>query len=151
VNVGLEMRERQGPCQDFVIRGKSANPAREKRRRTVLIVDDEPLIADTLAEILNDNGFAAIPIHDGEAAIAQAFDHHPDILITDVVMEGMNGIEVAKAVKSFSPKTRIVLLSGQAETRDLMERAQQEGHSFELWAKPIHPDVLLQRLNQERG
>jgi CheY-like chemotaxis protein len=151
VNIELLMPAKQGLPPDSLLASKDTNPAREERRRTVLIVDDEPLIADTLAEILNDNGFIAIPIYDGEAALARVLELHPDILISDVVMEGMNGIDVAKAVKAVSPKTRIVLLSGQAETRDLMERAHHEGHSFELWAKPIHPDLLLEKLNQERG
>ena len=71
-----------------------------------------------------------------------------DVLITDVVMPEMNGIELAKTIKSISPKTRVVLLSGQAETRDLVAQAQHEGHGFELWAKPMHPDVILERLKQ---
>jgi len=119
--------------------------------RSVLIVDDEPLIADTLAEILNDTGsFAAVAVYNGKSALEQARSHAPDILITDVVMPEINGIEVAKAVKSLCPKTRVVLLSGQAQTRNLTEQAKQEGYSFELWAKPIHPDVVLQRLKENR-
>jgi CheY-like chemotaxis protein len=132
--------------------GKSANDtASQKRKRTVLILDDEPLIADTLAEILNDSGdFEAVAVYDGASALQHVRSGAPDILITDVVMPEMNGIEVAKAVRSIRPKTRVVLLSGQAQTRDLVEEARHEGHSFELWAKPIHPDDLLERLKQKQ-
>jgi len=115
------------------------------------VVDDESLIADTLAEILNDSGdFDAIAVHDGERALDQAQDRAPDILITDVVMPGINGIELAKSIRSRYPKTRIILLSGQAQARDLMREASHEGYAFELWAKPIHPDLLLERLKRNR-
>src|SRR5437764_10074652 len=127
------------------------NPDRrmEQRRRSVLIVDDEHLIADTLAEILNDSGnFVAVAVYDGASALEQVRNTGLDILITDVVMPEMNGIELAKAIKSMYPKTRIVLLSGQAQTRDLIQQAEHEGYGFELWAKPIHPDILLERLKQ---
>ena len=132
--------------------GEKANyPASRSKKRSVLIVDDEPLIAETLAEILNDSGnFVAVAVYDGKGALEQARSDAPDILITDVVMPEMNGIEVAKAIRSLCPKTRVVLLSGQAQTRNLTEQAKHEGYSFELWAKPIHPDLLLQRLKENR-
>ena len=115
----------------------------------MLIVDDEHLIADTLADILNDSNFMAVALYDGPSALDWVRSTSIDILITDVAMPEMNGIELAKAIKSISPKTRIVLLSGQAQTRDLMRQARHEGHFFELWAKPMHPDDVLERLNQD--
>ena len=136
---------------DSVLASSNLNPGNEERRRTVLIVDDEHLIADTLAEILNDSGnFVAVAVYDGASALEQVRNTGLDILITDVVMPEMNGIELAKAIKSMYPKTRIVLLSGQAQTRDLIQQAEHEGYGFELWAKPIHPDILLERLKQNR-
>lgn len=123
----------------------------EERRPTVLIVDDEPLIADTLADILNDSGnFVAVALYDGASALERGRQGGIDILITDVLMPQMNGIELAKAIQSISPKTRIVLVSGQAQTRDLLEEARHEGHSFELWPKPLHPDLILERLSQKQ-
>src|SRR5690349_4402318 len=125
---------------------KSKGAAGQRLRRTVFVVDDESLIADTLAEILNDSGdFDAIALHGGESALELAQTTPPDILITDLVMPGINGIELARSIYSQYPKTRIVLLSGQAQARDLVKEANHEGHPFELWAKPIHPDLLLER------
>ena len=127
------------------------NPDRrmEQRRRNVLIVDDDRLIADTLAEILNDSGnFVAVAVYDGASALERARNTSVDILITDVVMPEMNGIDLAKAIQSIRPKARIVLLSGQAQTRDLAQQAEREGYQFELWAKPMHPDDVLERLKQ---
>src|SRR5687767_4447692 len=70
-----------------------------KRKPAVVVVDDERLIADTLAEILNDSGYRAIAVYDGLTALEQVQKLCPDALITDVVMPGMDGIEVAKAVR----------------------------------------------------
>ena len=149
VTWALPQRPGSSPTPGFLAR--SRGPAGERLRRTVFVVDDESLIADTIAEILNDSGdFDAIAIHGGERALELAQNTAPDILITDVVMPGINGIELARSIHSRYPKTRIVLLSGQAQARDLVKEASHEGHPFELWAKPIHPDLLLERLKQGR-
>ena len=130
---------------------KSRGAAGQRLKPTVFVVDDESLIADTLAEILNDSGdFEAIALHGGESAMRLAQTTAPDILITDVVMPGINGVELARSIHSQYPKARIILLSGQAQARDLMKEASYEGHRFELWAKPIHPDLLLDRLKGSR-
>lgn len=125
--------------------GESDDPA-IKRKPTVLIVDDEHLIADTLAEILSDKGYEATAVYNPRHAIEQISELCPDIVITDVLMPGMNGIELAKLIRTTCPETRILLVSGQAATAELVERAQREGYSFEMLAKPVGPEKLLQRL-----
>ena len=125
------------------------SPSERRQKLTVMVVDDEQLISDTLAEILNGSGdFEATAFYDAVSALEVARSQAPDIILTDVVMPEMNGIQLGKAIRSMCPETRVVLLSGQAQTRDLIERAKEEGLGFELWAKPIHPDVLLERLKQ---
>jgi len=146
----LVMPRGDGLPPDSLLAGRNPNYGKQERRRTVLIVDDEHLIADTLADILNDNNnFMAVALYDGPSALDWVRSTNIDILITDVAMPEMNGIELAKTIKSISPKTRIVLFSGQAQTRNLMQQARHEGYFFELWAKPMHPDDVLERLNQD--
>jgi CheY-like chemotaxis protein len=150
MNAVLVMPRGDGLPPDSVLVGKNPNAGKDERRRTVLIVDDERLVADSLAEILNDSGnFVAVAVYDGASALEWVRGSSIDVLITDVVMPEMNGIELAKAIKSLCPKTRIVLLSGQAQTRDLTQQARHEGYLFELWAKPMHPDEVLERLKQD--
>jgi DNA-binding NtrC family response regulator len=150
MNAALVMPHGDSPPPGSIIASKSTNSGKEERRRAVLIVDDEHLIADTLAEILNySSNFVAVALYDGASALEWVRATSIDILITDVVMPDMNGIELAKAIKSICPKTRIVLLSGQAQTRDLMQQARHEGYLFELWPKPMHPDDVLKRLKQD--
>jgi DNA-binding NtrC family response regulator len=149
MNAALVMPRGNCPPPGSVVASKNPNPGKEERRRTVLIVDDEHLIADTLADILNDSNFMAVALYDGPSALDWVRSTSIDVLITDVAMPEMNGIELAKTIKSISPKTRIVLFSGQAQTRNLMQQARHEGYFFELWAKPMHPDDVLERLNQD--
>ncbi|HEY3626853.1 MAG TPA: response regulator [Terracidiphilus sp.] len=115
---------------------------------TVLVVDDEETVANTTVEILNLAGFCAFVAYDGLTALELAAKFHPDILLTDVLMPGMNGIELAIAISKLLPHTAILLISGQAGTLDLMEKARTEGHTFELIAKPIHPMKLIERLKK---
>lgn len=68
----------------------------------------------------------------------------PDILLADVILDGITGIEVAIRLGGVYPESRIILFSGQTSTADLLdEAAQQNGRHFEVLAKPVHPDELL--------
>ncbi|HXS75674.1 MAG TPA: response regulator [Terracidiphilus sp.] len=116
--------------------------------RRVLILDDEQIIANTLALILNRNGFEAQAVYTAMDAIEAARQLSPDILISDVIMDGMTGIEAAIHISELAPHCKIILFSGQASTPDLLQRAKACGHCFELLAKPVHPRKLLERLSE---
>ncbi len=112
----------------------------------VLVADDEQVIANTLAIILNQAGFEARAVYSGEKALEALDTFQPDMLISDVIMTGMTGIEAAIATRSKLPACKILLFSGQAATADLLEKARTQGHEFEILAKPVHPTDLLAKL-----
>ena len=112
----------------------------------IIVVDDEPIIADTLVNILNGEGHDALAVSDGASAIRWAEMLRPEAVVTDVVMPGINGIETAKGILKILPKCRIILFSGQAVSTDLVAKAHAEGYRFEVLAKPINPELLLERL-----
>lgn len=116
----------------------------------IIVVDDEPVIADTLVNILNGEGHDALAVSDGASAVKWAEMVRPDAIVTDVIMPGMDGVETAKAIMKLLPNCRIILFSGQAASTDLLARARQEGYRFEVLAKPINPEVLVARLNMPR-
>ncbi len=111
-----------------------------------MVVDDESSIADTLAEILSRSGYSAVAAYDGDSALESALLNPPEMLITDVVLPGMSGIDLAITVKRIFPDCKIILFSGQASTADLLAAANREGHQFVLLSKPIHPADLLSRV-----
>ncbi|HUI83436.1 MAG TPA: response regulator [Candidatus Binatia bacterium] len=116
------------------------------RKPRVLVVDDEQVIADTLARILDLNGYDASAVYTGTAAVESARELKPDLVISDVIMPDMNGIEAAISIRGFLPSCKILLFSGQAATADLLENARAQGHEFEILAKPVHPADLLAKL-----
>jgi DNA-binding NtrC family response regulator len=75
----------------------------------------------------------------------------PDVVVTDVVMPGLSGIDTAKAILSQIPKCRIILFSGQAASVDLLAEARSEGYSFEVLAKPVDPDLLMNLISRTQG
>jgi CheY-like chemotaxis protein len=119
-----------------------------KQKPRVLVVDDERVIADTLAIILNQAGFDASAVYTGTGAVEQAREIRPDLIISDVIMPEMNGIEAAINIRSFLPSCKILLFSGQAATANLLENARAQGHDFEILAKPVHPQDLLAKLRE---
>jgi CheY-like chemotaxis protein len=112
----------------------------------VLVADDEQVIANTLAIILNQAGFEAKAVYSGENAVESLDEFQPNMLISDVIMTGMTGIEAAIQVRAKLPNCKILLFSGQAATADLLEKARAQGHEFEILAKPVHPTDLLAKL-----
>jgi CheY-like chemotaxis protein len=115
-------------------------------KQRVLVADDEQVIANTLAIILNQAGFEAKAVYSGESAVESLAEFQPNMMISDVIMTGMTGIEAAIKVRAQLPGCKILLFSGQAATADLLEKARAQGHEFEILAKPVHPTDLLAKL-----
>jgi DNA-binding response OmpR family regulator len=115
-------------------------------RPSVLVVDDESAIADTMTEILSRSGYLAMTAYDAEEALETALLTPPELLITDVMLPGMSGIELAITMRRIFPDCKILLCSGQAIALDLLSSARNEGHNFTLLTKPVHPRELLARI-----
>jgi DNA-binding NtrC family response regulator len=116
----------------------TASPA-----KLVLIVDDEPSITMTTAAILELNGFRTAVANDGATALQMTFELRPHLVLTDVAMPGMNGVQLAIAVQKALPQTKILLFSGNATTADLLASARRRGYNFRLLAKPVPLDEML--------
>jgi DNA-binding response OmpR family regulator len=120
--------------------------AAEPKPKVVFVVDDEHVIATTLATILNKAGYDAHAFFNGQDVVDSLDKLQPDLLIADVVMPGMNGIEAAIITRTKLPKCKVLLLSGRTATMDLLETARAQGHEFEILAKPVHPTHLLEKI-----
>jgi DNA-binding NtrC family response regulator len=118
----------------------------------VFVVDDEEVIASTLTMILRlQGGFRARAFSKPLEALEAARLEAPDLLISDVVMPLLSGIELAIKVKELCPDCKILLFSGQASTAHLLEAAQANGYNFDLLLKPVHPADLLIRIRDLTG
>ena len=110
------------------------------------MVDDERVIADTLVAILRNEGFAATVTYSGSAAVENARESSPDVLICDIVLEAVSGIEVAMRIRAMCQDCTIILMSGAQASAELLEQASAEGHEFEVLAKPFHHTTLIDKL-----
>ena len=116
----------------------------------VFVVDDEANIAFTLAAILRIHGFDARHFTEPHAAMSAARLDCPDLLISDVVMPLLSGIELAIQMRECCPECRILLFSGQAVNFDMLQSAEDNGHHFEVLLKPVHPSVLLDKIRKRK-
>jgi DNA-binding NtrC family response regulator len=112
----------------------------------IFVVDDEFVIATTLATILERSGFDAISFTDPLKALKAAAVQAPDLLISDVVMPELSGIDLAIRLKQNHPDCKVLLFSGQAATANLLDVARSNGHDFEVLSKPIHPTEFLKKI-----
>jgi CheY-like chemotaxis protein len=92
------------------------------------------------------SGYEANVAYDGESALAQCEACQPDLVISDVVMPGMSGVDLAVSIQQRYSGCKILLFSGQAATADILDQARKRGYSFDVLAKPIHPEDLLSKL-----
>ena len=93
--------------------------------RVVFVVEDEGIIAQALAIMLNQAGFQASAFDHPEKAIAASAQLTPALLISDVMMPGMTGVELAIHFRRSHPDYKVPLFSGQAATADLLKRLAQ--------------------------
>ena len=118
----------------------------------VFVVDDEDVIASTLAMILRlQGGFHATAFTDPLKALQAAHMESPDLLISDVVMPQMSGIDLAIRLRDVCPGCKVLLFSGQAATAGLLEEAGAKGYTFEILLKPVHPADLLASIRTLTG
>ena len=114
--------------------------------KRIFVVDDEKCIADTLAAILRRAGYEASAFYDAQSALAQVEDARPELVISDVMMPGMNGVDMAVLIRERLPECKVLLFSGQASTLNILDTVGRHGYDFELLAKPIHPTDLLAKV-----
>ena len=116
--------------------------------RCIFVVDDEPVIASSLTAILQMNGFSAKFFTSPLEALAAARLESPDLVISDVAMPGISGVELAIQMRVQHPNCKILLFSGQAASLDLLEGARARGYDFRLLQKPVVPSDFLSEIGQ---
>jgi two-component system cell cycle sensor histidine kinase/response regulator CckA len=114
--------------------------------KTVLVVDDEPFVLSTVCHTLARAGFSVLRASSSEEAIRIAQDHPEaiDLLLTDVVMPGLNGPSLADAFCDLRPRARILFMAGLPDQPEVAERVI--GRGCEFLPKPFFPQALIERV-----
>jgi DNA-binding NtrC family response regulator len=110
-----------------------------KKQTKILVVDDERTIALKLAVILASHGYEVATVFSGEQALLKAAEFIPDLLISDIFIGEMNGIEAATNITAMLPRCKVLFLSGIASVYDVMSAAPERlVYSFmPKWAHPL--------------
>jgi DNA-binding response OmpR family regulator len=112
----------------------------------ILLVDDEVEFISTLAERLELRGINARVTHDGEAALREVADEEPQVMVLDVMMPGLKGLDVLQRVRESHPKVQVILLTGQGKTRDGIEGMRYGAFAYLM--KPLDLEELIQTLGE---
>lgn len=115
----------------------------------VFVVDDEKQIADALSSVLTERCFDVEAFYDARSALLRASDCPPDILISDITMPGMDGIALATALRKQSPKSKVILMSGNPEWKARGNLRGSTLDGFTLLTKPFPLSRLLQLVESE--
>ena len=109
----------------------------------VLVVDDESIIADSLALVLRSKGFETRVAYSGDEAMEIAAAWNPNLVISDVIMAGTDGVKLAIHLAEALPACKVLLMSGHPDSEELLSQAKQLGHEFPILAKPFSVESLF--------
>jgi DNA-binding response OmpR family regulator len=122
-----------------------------KPRPLVLVAEDDDDILDLVVFDLEDEGYDVLTARNGEEAIALALERHPDLVLLDVAMPGLDGYEVTRRLRADASThgTPVVLLTARAQVKDVI--AGFEAGANDYVTKPFRPDELRTRLHAALG
>ena len=116
----------------------------EQRSARILVVDDEAMIRLTLEMLLRRRGYAVTIASSGAEALALIEQQPFDLLLLDLKMPGMSGIEVAQRARALQPAAKILILTGSSQIEGVVNELQDE--QFELMLKTASPQEVLERV-----
>jgi CheY-like chemotaxis protein len=122
----------------------------------ILIIDDDQAVRSATKIVLEANGFEVVAVEDGKSGISATKDQQFDLVIVDLFMCGMNGLETTKAIRELSPLMPIITASGFMfggscpEMPNFKDMAAEAGATSTLY-KPFRPKELLQAIHKAIG
>ncbi|NDY56236.1 response regulator [Desulfovibrio sulfodismutans] len=121
----------------------------ERKDWNVLLVDDEREFVTTLSERLGLRGIASRVVFDGESALREVAENPPHLVILDVMLPGMRGLEVLRGIRAGFPNVKVILLTGHGTTKNGIEGMKLG--AFDYMIKPLDIDVLIEKMTEAAG
>ena len=122
--------------------------ANEMNQKLIMCVDDNLDIRDLITIILEEEGFAVISSPDGESALELIREHKPELILLDVMMPGLSGLEVLRKLRCDSDsainKIPIILVTAKSQTADLVDARSAGATSYIV--KPFIPEALIEKV-----
>ncbi|MFH2048559.1 MAG: response regulator, partial [bacterium] len=112
----------------------------------ILLVDDEKDFVETLSERLRTRNLESSVVYDGEQALEFVKKDAPDVMVLDLMMPGINGIEVLRKVKKEHPNVEVIILTGHGSKQE--EETAEDYGAFAYLRKPVNIDLLARVMNE---
>jgi len=125
---------------------RSATGTLSERKHRILVVDDERTIADTLALILDSKGYAVAVAYDAQTALRKYEEERPSLVLSDVVMPGMDGVELARVAGERHPEIKVMFITGFAAVA--MKTAAVSHGQPRVLSKPVHLKDLIRAVDR---
>ncbi len=119
---------------------------KKKKDIKVLLVDDEQAFVDTLAQRLKMRELKVQAVYDGQQALSQVKEEEPDVMVLDLKMPGMHGMEVLREIRKAYPNLQVIVLTGHGTDKDAEEAKRLGG--FDFLKKPTDIDTLVGRIKE---
>lgn len=114
-----------------------------KTRNKILIVDDAETLTFFLQEVLESEKYEVRTANDGENGYATYLDFDPDLIVTDIQMPGISGLDMMRNIRMHKPNVRTIYMSGDLDRYRSRLQAEQSGYHVKLLAKPFTPSEFL--------
>lgn len=126
-----------------IISEVSASKAKKSDRKkgVIFVIDDEPELVDVLSRILDGNNYVIHKFYDGQEALDSFDALKPDIIVTDILMPNLNGIDMLKSIHQISPNTPVIFISGNLSKEKMMEALEYGAYAF--FEKPFNNIAVL--------
>jgi len=112
-----------------------------QNKRSIVVVDDDPYVLESVSRLLIESGHLAIACKSGEEAVREALRNEVDLIVTDIKMPGISGIQLLDKIHSIYPKMPVILMTGYAELEIAIDAIKRG--AFDFIIKPYNPDYLL--------
>jgi PAS domain S-box-containing protein len=126
---------------DVARRASHLRPEAKATRARILVVDDDEAALRPLAKLLGAEGFETSTAADGESALAEAMRVRPDLVLTDLQMQPMDGIELCKRLHELDPELPVIVMTGSSDLHPVIDSLRQRAEDYLL--KPLESDVVL--------
>ncbi|MHB0856285.1 MAG: GspE/PulE family protein [Anaerolineae bacterium] len=120
----------------------------QQKQLSILIVDDDLGMCETLCDILEDKGFAVGTANDGQSAVDRMKNGHFDLVLIDVMMPGMNGVETLRQIRAVNPNVTTMIMTGHSQLEGFVSDALWNGVDGVLY-KPFDVDAVLQMIQHK--
>ncbi len=124
------------------------------KKMKILIIDDDEMILGSLSSVLLKEGFEVLNATDGDAGLVEALNKEPDLVITDIEMKKVNGMEVLKEIRkygSWGEKVPIIILTNYDANEEIMKGIVADSPSLYILKSKVNPTIILEKVKELLG